>query len=76
MGSLQLQFMRSDYSVVDTITIGERGDELTGKGLWTNKFSLNFTGKFESSLEPHEHRPVAKFSPKLRPTTGAAEATE
>lgn len=76
MNSLQLQFMRTDYSVVDTITIGERGDELTGKGLWTNKFSLNFTGRFENNLEPHEHRPVVKFSPKLKPTTGAAEATE
>jgi hypothetical protein len=76
MNGLRLQFMRTDYSIVDTITIGERGDELTGKGLWTNKFSLNFTGRFENSLEPHEHRPVVKFTPKLKPTTGAAEATE
>lgn len=75
MGNLQLQFARRDYSIVDTITIGERGDELSGKSLWTNKFTLNFTGKFENSLAPHEQRPVVKFSPKSKPT-GAAESTE
>jgi len=68
--------LREKLKPVAPITIGERGDELTGKGLWTNKFSLNFTGRFENSLEPHEHRPVVKFTPKLKPTTGAAEATE
>jgi hypothetical protein len=75
MGNLQLQFMRPTFSLVDTITISERGDELSGKSVFSNKFSLNFTGRFENTLEPHEQRPEVKFNPKLKPI-GAAEAIE
>ncbi len=72
--NLQLKFARTGYTIFDTITIVERGDELTGRTVFPNNFRLNFTGKFESTLEPHERRPVVKFTSKLKPAS-AAEAT-
>jgi hypothetical protein len=60
--NLMLQFVRPAYTVRDAINIAERGDELSGKAVFSNTFSLNLTGKFLDTLEPHERRPEVKFA--------------
>jgi hypothetical protein len=61
--NLVLQFVRPAYTVRDTIVIGERGDDVSGKAVFSNTVSLNFTGRFLDTLEPHERRPEVKFAP-------------